>query len=290
MKNHGHIIINILLLLWSIPSMAQQQCTATDYPYVRPTQLYGRVLTEVMDIDSLFGQTKLFIESKTFVDVVPQRNINDILADWCRHNGNDLEGLLKSNFVIPEPYERKIMERHNDIHTYIKDMWKFLTRPTDSIEHSTRIMMNHPYFVPDGRFREMYYWDSYFSMIGMLCDNEHELVMNLIENFADCIRQLGFIPNGMRTYYLGRSQPPFFSYIVSDAAHYYCDSIIVCYLPELVNEHRFWMLSSDSLSVSCTSCLHTVMMLDGEILNRYYDKFDTPREEAWRNDLDPNVN
>ncbi|KXB43984.1 alpha,alpha-trehalase [Bacteroidales bacterium KA00344] len=286
MKNHGHIIINILLLLWSISSMAQQQCTGTDYPYVSPTQLYGRLLTEVMDIDSLFGQNKLFVESKTFVDVVPQRNINDILADWCRHNGNDIEGFLKSNFVIPEPYERKSMERHKDIHTYIKDMWKFLTRPTDSIEHGTRIMMKHPYFVPGGRFREMYYWDSYFSMIGMLCDNEHELVMNLIENFADCIHQLGFIPNGMRTYYLGRSQPPFFSYIVSDAARYYGDSIIVRYLPELVNEHRFWMLGSDSLSVSCTSCLHTVMMPDGEILNRYYDKFDTPREEAWRNDLD----
>ncbi|MGI6242618.1 MAG: trehalase family glycosidase [Prevotella sp.] len=299
MKKYSHIFIVILLSLWSISSLAQYTCTDTTYPYVRPTHLYGRLLKEVMDIDSLFGQNRLFTESKTFVDVIPRRNVNDILADWCRYYGNDMEEFLKTNFIIPESYEKKDMERHKNIDAYIKDMWKFLTRPADSVEHSTRIIMKHPYFVPGGRFREMYYWDSYFSIIGMLCDNEHELVVDMLDNFADCIRQLGFIPNGMRTYYLGRSQPPFFAYMISDAARYYGDSIIVRYLPELVSEHQFWMLGSDSLNITRKSCQHTVIMPDGEILNRYYDRYDTPREEAWRNDLDterklkavhPNIN
>jgi alpha,alpha-trehalase len=64
--------------------------------------------------------------------------------------------------------------------------------------------------VPGGRFRELYYWDSYFTMLGLEADGRHDLVLNMLKDFAfeiDCYRH---VPNGNRTYYLSRSQPPFF--------------------------------------------------------------------------------
>lgn len=101
-----------------------------------------------------------------------------------------------------------------------------------------------------------------------------------------CIRQFGFIPNGMRTYYLSRSQPPFFSFMVEDAAVKYGDSILVHYLPDMVAEYQFWMKGADAISESHPCSLRVVRMPEGEILNRYYDNYNTPREEAWRNDVE----
>ena len=69
--------------------------------------------------------------------------------------------------------------------------------------------MNHDYIVPGGRFREIYYWDSYFTMLGLFADNEVKQAENMINNFSDIIMSVGFIPNGNRSYYLDRSQPPF---------------------------------------------------------------------------------
>ncbi|MEL4411540.1 trehalase family glycosidase, partial [Shewanella algae] len=66
-----------------------------------------------------------------------------------------------------------------------------------------------------GRFREIYYWDSYFTMLGLLESGRIDLIEQMVKNFASLIDRFGFIPNGNRTYYLGRSQPPFFALMVS---------------------------------------------------------------------------
>lgn len=253
--------------------------------HVRPLELYGRFFTDISANNGLFGNGKLFSESKTFADIVPKRSVEHILTDWSNFTGSDTVGFIKDNFMIPVLHERK-MDNYVNIDTYIKAMWNFLTFPPDTVGEGTRIPMSHDYFVPGGRFREMYYWDSYFSMLGMLVDNEHALVMSMLNNFADCIRSLGFIPNGMRTYYLGRSQPPFFSYMVAEAARYYGNEIMIRYLPEMEAEYNYWMQGADSLSTTRNACLHVVRMPDGEILNRYYDKYNTPREEAWRPDME----
>lgn len=51
-------------------------------------------------------------------------------------------------------------------------------------------------------------------MLGMVADGEGQLARDMVDNFAELIDSLGFIPNGNRTYYVGRSQPPFFSLMV----------------------------------------------------------------------------
>lgn len=75
-----------------------------------------------------------------------------------------------------------------------------------------------PYTVPciSDKFQEMYYWDTYFTNIGLLLENDTQQAKNNAENMAFLIRKYGFMPNGSRIYYLGRSQPPFFSEMVLD--------------------------------------------------------------------------
>lgn len=66
-----------------------------------------------------------------------------------------------------------------------------------------------PFIVPGGRFNELYGWDSYMASLGLLLHNRVDLCKSMVENFSFCIQHYGKILNANRTYYLGRSQPPF---------------------------------------------------------------------------------
>lgn len=73
-----------------------------------------------------------------------------------------------------------------------------------------------PFVVPGGRFNEMYGWDSYFESVGLLLDNRADLAMAMADNFAYQIRHYGKILNANRSYYLTRTQPPFFSSLLKE--------------------------------------------------------------------------
>lgn len=66
-----------------------------------------------------------------------------------------------------------------------------------------------PFVVPGGRFNEMYGWDSYFIVLGLLEDGLVDLPKDMVDNFVYQIRHYGKILNANRSYYLTRSQPPF---------------------------------------------------------------------------------
>jgi len=71
-----------------------------------------------------------------------------------------------------------------------------------------------PYVVPGGQFNEMYGWDSYFIIRGLLRDNHRDIAKAIVENFFYEIEHYGGVLNANRTYYLGRSQPPFLSSMI----------------------------------------------------------------------------
>ena len=71
------------------------------------------------------------------------------------------------------------------------------------------LWLPEPYVVPGGRFNEMYGWDSYFILIGLLRDGELELAKGMVDNAIYEIAHYGTVLNANRTYYLTRSQPPF---------------------------------------------------------------------------------
>lgn len=100
-----------------------------------------------------------------------------------------------------------------------------------------------PYTVPciEGKFQEMYYWDTYFTNVGLLQLGNVEQAKNNCENMAYLINKYGFMPNGSRTYYLIRSQPPFFTQMVREVYERTSDK---AWLKEMYNaakdEYQFW--------------------------------------------------
>ena len=72
------------------------------------------------------------------------------------------------------------------------------------------------YVVPGGRFNEMYGWDSYFILLGLLHDGETDIARGIVENFFFEIEHYGAILNANRTYYFTRSQPPFLSSMIGE--------------------------------------------------------------------------
>jgi len=139
------------------------------------------------------------------------------------------------------------------------------------------IPLPYPYIVPGGRFREVFYWDSYFTMLGLAESNEWETIENMIENFAFLIHQYGFIPNGNRSYFLSRSQPPYFSSMIELLATNKGDAVFSKYLPALLKEHDYWMDKTHPTK-------HVVKINDDVVLNRYYDKLDQPHAENYWQD------
>lgn len=110
---------------------------------------------------------------------------------------------------------------------YIKHFWVNLERyhPHDE---ATLLGLPHPYLVPaydttsTFNFEEMYYWDSYFMVQGMLADpDKKELVMGILENLFTLLERFKVIPNASRTYLMGRSQPPLLTSFIFDVYNAY---------------------------------------------------------------------
>ena len=103
----------------------------------------------------------------------------------------------------------------DQVSKYIKDHWDDTTRfnPEDS---GNLIGLPEKYNVPclKGSFQELYYWDTYFICRGLALQGRRELVRSNIKNFFFELKRFGFIPNGSRTFYLNRSQPPFLGALV----------------------------------------------------------------------------
>ncbi len=77
-------------------------------------------------------------------------------------------------------------------------------------------MKGEPFVVPGGRFNEMYGWDSYFESVGLLLDNRIDLAQSMANNFQYEIEHYGKILNANRSYYLTRTQPPFYSSLIRE--------------------------------------------------------------------------
>jgi alpha,alpha-trehalase len=139
--------------------------------------------------------------------------------------------------------------------------------------------------VPGGRFREVYYWDSYFTMLGLDNDGLRQLTLDLLEDFAFELDSYGKVPNGNRSYYLSRSQPPFFSLIVSLIASAEGNATKGTYLPQLQQEWNFWMDGAETLPPG-KAYRSAVRLVDGTVLNRYWDARDAPRDESYKEDVE----
>ena len=173
-----------------------------------------------------------------------------------------------------------------DVEDHIDALWPVLERQPDvPTPHSSLLPLPHRYVVPGGRFREIYYWDSYFTMLGLEESGRHDLAVDMVKNFAFLIDRYGHVPNGNRTYYLSRSQPPFFAAMVELIAARDGSPAYLQFLPALRREYEFWMDGAARLEPGAAH-RRAVRLRDGSILNRYWDDRDTAREESYREDVE----
>ena len=129
-----------------------------------------------------------------------------------RHRDFDLRKFVENHFWLPEVSTPASMYRTRKIplKEHIDQLWPKANPRTTGGSHSGGLPLALPqsYIVPGGRFSETYYWDSYFTMLGLAESGREDLLKCMVDNFAWMIENYGHIPNGNRTYYLSRSQPP----------------------------------------------------------------------------------
>lgn len=230
---------------------------------------------------------KLFPDQKTFADAVPKSDPLMILADYrMQHtqSGFDLRHFVEMNFILPKEGEKYVPPEGQSLREHIDDLWPVLTRTTDKANKWDSLLpLPKPYVVPGGRFREVYYWDSYFTMLGLAESGHWDKIGDMVDNFAYELDTWGHIPNGNRSYYLSRSQPPFFSLMVELLATHDSDALKK-YRPQMEKEYAYWMEGADGLQPGQAN-KRVVKLDDGSLLNRYWDDLDTPRPESWLDDV-----
>ncbi|WNN47004.1 alpha,alpha-trehalase [Siccibacter colletis] len=263
----------------STPTALAQEAQAQSQPQP-PDVLLGPLFTAVQS-------AKLFPDQKTFADAVPKSDPLMILADYRmqrNQSGFDLRHFVNVNFTLPAEGEKYVPPEGQNLREHIDGLWPVLTRTTDTAgKWDSLLPLPESYVVPGGRFREVYYWDSYFTMLGLAESGRWDNIEDMVANFAHEIDAWGHIPNGNRSYYLSRSQPPFFSFMVELLATHDKDALKT-YLPQLKKEYAYWMEGSDALAPG-DAHKRVVKLKDGSLLNRYWDDRDTPRTESWLDDV-----
>ncbi|EDQ84943.1 uncharacterized protein MONBRDRAFT_12356 [Monosiga brevicollis MX1] len=177
-------------------------------------------------------------------------------------------------------------------------IWNKLGRKTDpsinaTQERHTLLALPYPFIVPGGRFREQYYWDTYFILRGLVLSGMYQSAQNVVRNFLTVLQQFGFVPNGMRVYYHTRSQPPLLTPMVMllDEANPDTDFLRLA-APLLAMERDFWTLpacSTLSTVAACSNYSHTVSVSGASgqthFLTRYFANTTLPRPESYLEDV-----
>ena len=247
-----------------------------------PQALFGDLYADV-------ELERIFSDSKEFADATAKSPPSEILSLYHAQKPNSLVGLrhfVVTHFELPTQAETpQATSQHIPIRRHIDALWTLLTRDEPIVApYSSLLPLPRPYVVPGGRFRELYYWDSYFVMLGLAESGRRDLVQDMATNFADLIDTYGHAPNGTRSYYLSRSHPPFFFEMIGLLSPWDPAAAFARYLPELKTEYAFWMEGANALKPGGAH-RHAVALDDGSILNRYWDDSDAPRDESFFEDV-----
>jgi len=246
---------------------------------------------------------EVFHDSKTFVDmkmkfspVDTMKNFTKNMIEWKqRPKVDDLRKFISENFE----------KEGTELETWIPSDWTKLPTFIDSIKDGTfkrfaedvnlewkslgrvikddvrlhpdlysLIYVPHPIIIPGGRFREIYYWDSYWIIRGLLLCEMNKTAKGMIMNYLSMIKTYGHIPNGGRIYYTKRSQPPMIIPMMKSYLDATNDKTFVEENIDLLeNEFNYWITK------------HTIKILkNGKnyTLAIYKDFSTGPRPESYR--------
>lgn len=253
----------------------------------------------------------IWADSKTYVDCPARVPLSQVLADFraAFGDGADLESpdtaAAVTSFVrdhfhtqpgdelqahtpadwAPHVAWLQALKTANAVRlgTTLHALWGVLCRVSTPSPQSTLLALPHPCFVPGDRFRETYYWDSLFIVRGLLAVGMTTSAAGVARNLLHLLRSHGRVPNGARSYYTNRSQPPVLAAILAalDDAAALDDDLCAEAVPLMVQEWRFWTCGSHDVALGGMGDTHTVE----HHLSRYSADWCAPRPESWREDV-----
>ncbi|KAL4242581.1 Trehalase, partial [Abortiporus biennis] len=251
----------------------------------------------------------LYVDPKTFVDKPTVKSSQQVLTDFqsVAGNGSETEGSIE-NFVNTDfkgeglELEAVALPSFNTNPAFLNNIsdpllkawsqtvhgfWTQLIRSTNDSTlcgqggndcESSLIPLNHSFVVPGGRFREQYYWDSYWIVQGLLKSELFSIVNDTLQNFMDELEHIGFIPNGGRIYYLNRSQPPLFIHMLQAYVEASGDASILTRALPLAEKELTWWSTNRTISVTSPYSGKTYSLF------RYAVNNTAPRPESYLTD------
>jgi len=208
----------------------------------------------------LFDDSKYFVDMPLLYDpdttmAAFERLPNKSDVDALRHfvdeyfiePGTELKQCHQPDWV-PEPasFDKIKDPVYRQFAIDIHRKWRTLCRRmNDDVKKNPNryslIHVPHPFVAPGGRFREFYYWDTYWIVKGLISSQMYNSTKLMILNLAEMVKRFGFIPNGGRIYYLHRTQPPLFSACVYEYFKATNDLTFVnAMLPLMEKERQYW--------------------------------------------------
>jgi len=220
----------------------------------------------------------------------PAAEVADFVGAYFAPAGNDTIPQTPADWQAAPPQLVALQNATlRDFALAVNSLWQFLGLGMDPAvrgeqQRHSLLWQPYPMVVPGGRFRESYYWDSYWVVMGLLRSGATASATGVVRNLAYLLNQFGFVPNGGRVYYAlpGRSQPPLLSAMVAEVvAATGNTSLWLEVLPALRTEYAWWMASGAwghavTVAPAASGLVYT--------LNRYVTHQLEPRPESWAED------
>lgn len=250
---------------------------------------------------------KAYEDSKTFVDMKMKRPQNETLLTFdrfmaeCNNTptrpqvrrfitenfdpaGQEFEEWIPNDWIENPSFLNNIQDlSFRKWGGDLNNIWKELGRKMKGdVEREQElysiIWVPNPVIVPGGRFREFYYWDSYWIIQGLLLSEMYSTAKGMLRNFLYIVDGYGHIPNGGRIYYLARSQPP----LLIPMMKLYLDEVrdltfISESMATMEREFEYWM-TKHTRTITYNGKNYTLAV--------YGDKSQGPRPESYSEDVD----
>ncbi|XP_043698418.1 probable trehalase [Telopea speciosissima] len=216
---------------------------------------------------------------------VPVQDLQRFIETYMYSAGSDMLYVEPVDFVaepvgfLPKVENPEVRKWALEVHS----LWKNLSRKVaDGVkEHPelhTLLPLPGPFIIPGSRFREVYYWDSYWVIRGLLASKMYTTAKSIVLNLLYLLDEYGYVLNGARVYYTNRSQPPLLSSMILEIYMRTNDlDLVRRALPSLLKEHRFWNTGIHKVTIQdAQACNHT--------LSRYYAMWNKTRPESSTSD------
>ncbi|XP_044759539.1 trehalase-like [Coccinella septempunctata] len=240
-----------------------------------------------VDQRMLYDESVIFENFQQLMNTSDNRPSRDQIRTFVQSNfaeGNELQNWTLPDYDPNPPFLQKVNNSTlRYLATEIVKIWPTLARKikADIIQDSSRysiIPVPNPFVVPGGRFKESYYWDSFWIVEGLLISGMTQTAQGMIENFLYIVDKYGFIPNGLRVYYLNRSHPPLLTSMVTLLMNYTNDLEWLRRNIHLLDKELEFFLSNRTFQVSYKWKTHTMFHYDSES--------GSPRPESYIEDVE----